>query len=346
LGVKVWFLETVFEVVSQNFSKTNMTPVSIIIPAWNEAKTLRATVQALLGIDYDKRKCEVIVVAGGDDNTYETALELSPTMQGFSKYIALLQRPEGKNAAIQQGIEEANNPIIVLLDADTLVSPNWLQALVDPIEQGRCDLTIANSEPVKRNWVSDYFMIVKTYFLEDITTYPGHSMAFRADAVGNRVNYFFDATIWMGDDYVLATRMKEAGKKTMFVKNALVKTHFPCSLKNYMNIGTRWLVAFTSMKGISCSTLIKSSVIVGSLATLVPFSTNLFLLSLLLHGFYVGRRALIFMVAARQYRTKTRRILGFVFLSYVNHVLQLFSYVWYLSGMWRDTYYQGQRNYR
>ena len=99
-----------------------MTPVSIIIPAWNEAKTLEATFEALLAVDYDKAKIELIIVAGGDDNTYELARNLMVSKNVFARHLVIPQGRRGtKNAAIQQGIREAHNPIIVLLDADTLV---------------------------------------------------------------------------------------------------------------------------------------------------------------------------------------------------------------------------------
>ena len=167
-----------------------MTSVSIIIPAWNESKTLKATVQSLLDMNYDTKQCEVIVVAGGDDDTYTIAEDMAEVMHVFSRYVVFLQKPEGKNAAIQQGIKEAKNSTIVLLDADTMASEQWLKHMVAPIEQGSCDLTTANPEPLKKNWVSQYYTINKAYLLDGIVTYSGNSMAFKADIVEDRLEYF------------------------------------------------------------------------------------------------------------------------------------------------------------
>lgn len=321
-----------------------MTPVSIIIPAWNEAKTLRATVQALLGIDYDKRKCEVIVVAGGDDNTYQIALELSPTMQGFSKYIALLQRPEGKNAAIQQGIKEAANEIIVLLDADTLVSKGWLRSMTSPIELGRCDLTIANPEPMRRNWVSDYYMITKTYFFHSITTFSGHSMAFKGDIVRKRLEYFFDEDVKVGVDYLLAKRFSEQGKQVMFSKDASVVTHLPSSLKYFILTELRWLTALISIEGPNYRSLACNITVVGALILAIPVSKIPFLYSLLFNSIYITKRAYLFLIASRQYKTNIRNIFGFVILSYIYHVIGLISHIKYFLGLSKGNYLcQGQR---
>lgn len=321
-----------------------MTPVSIIIPAWNEAKTLNATLQALSDVDYDKMKCEVIVVAGGEDYTYEKAQELSRTMQAFSRYIVILQRRQRtKNAAIQQGIKEVTNDIIVLLDADTIVSQQWLKNMVNPIERGNCDLTIANSEPVRKNWISDYYMIIKMYFLDSITTYPGHSMAFKAGIIENHIEYFFDEKTWMGDDYLFEKRVSEQGRKVMFIRDANVKTHFPCSLKYYLQIESRWLTAFINMNGVDYKTLTYNTIVIGAIMSLIPLSRILFMLSFLFNTFYIAKRAYMFLLVSRQYQTRTRRILGFLMLSYTHHIISFLSHIRYFLGLWKDTYYQGQR---
>jgi cellulose synthase/poly-beta-1,6-N-acetylglucosamine synthase-like glycosyltransferase len=321
-----------------------MSSVSIIIPAWNEAKTLKQTLEALLEIDYDKKRCGVIVVAGGDDDTYEIAQGLSSKMGTFSKYVVIRQRRKGtKNAAIQQGLKEAQNDVIVLLDADTIVTERWLTSMVAPIEQGICDLTIANSEPIRRNWISDYYMIIKTYFIDRVTTYSGHSIAFRADMIEDKIEYFFDHNVWMGDDYLFEKRVSEQGRKTMFIKNANVRTHFPCSLKYFLKIESRWWTAFINMNGVSYKTLTCNIVVIGALVCAIPFSGILSMFSLLFNTLYIAKRAHIFLVASRQYKTKVRRILGFVVLSYVHHIILFVSHMRCFLGLWRDTYYQGQR---
>lgn len=320
-----------------------MTTVSIIVPAWNEAKTLKPTLQALLDMDYDKERCEVIVVAGGNDDTYQIARELSERMEVFRRYVVMLQEPRGKNSAIQQGVKQARNNIIVLLDADTMVSTHWLRNMVAPIEQGRCDLAIAGSEPVRKNWISDYYMVLKTYFLHSITTYPGHSIAFKANIVKNQIGYFFDKKIWMGDDYLFQKRVSERGHKTMFVDNANVRTHFPTSLRYFLKVEFRWLTAFAYMNGIHYKTLACNIIVIGALISIIPFSRILFVLSLLFNTFYVGKRAHMFLSASRHYNTRFIRVFGFVMLSYLHHIISFCSNIKYLLGSWKDPYYQGQR---
>ena len=321
-----------------------MISVSIIIPAWNEETTLHATLQALLYIDYDKSKCEIIIVAGGGDRTYEIARSPFPGQEAFSRYIVLRQEPHGKNAAIQRGIKEAKNDIIVLLDADTIVTERWLKNMVWPIETGDAELTIANPYPIRRNWVSDYYMIIKTYLLNDISTFSGHAIGFRANTVEKKLEYFFDRSVKVGVDYLLMTRFLEHGLKIAFISNARVVTYLPYSLKYFLRTEMRWLTAYMNIKGVSYKALFCNAAVVGSLIFAIPFFGILSVLSLLFSVVYVGKRSRIFLVARREYRTEVTNIFGFVLLSYFYHAISLCSSVKHFLGLSRlDRLSQGQR---
>ncbi len=73
--------------------------ISVIIPAWDDEKVIGATLDALKDFDYPKKRCEIIVIAGGSDNTYVAAEKYSEIMKDFSRYVLLKQTPHGKNAA-------------------------------------------------------------------------------------------------------------------------------------------------------------------------------------------------------------------------------------------------------
>ena len=321
-----------------------MTSVSIIIPAWNEAKTISATLEALLSVEYDKKWCEVIVVSGGNDNTYELSRKLSRRMHSFRRYVVIPQRPLGKNAAIQQGIGEAGNDVIVLLDGDTIVSRQWLKGMIEPIENGDCDLAVANAEPVKRNWVSDYFMIIKTCQLESITMFPGGSIAFVASIVENRLEYFFDRNFRAGVDYLLMKRFMEQGLRVMFARDARVTTHYPHSLRGFVVTELRWLTALTNIEGLRGRAFACNITVVAALLFTFPIHKTLLLLSLLFHATYVSKRVRMFLVASRKYSMNVRNLFGFIVLSYVYHILGLVAHMRFLLGISKQTYLrQGQR---
>jgi len=321
-----------------------MISVSIIIPAWNEAKTIKKTLQALLKIDYDMERCETIIVAGGDDGTYSLANSLAPQGEAFSRYVILEQGPGGKNAAIQQGIREAGNPMIVLLDADTMVSPGWLKTMVHPIEQGDTHLTVANPEPVRKTWVSDYYTINKLYFMDQIVTYSGHAMAFRAEVVRDHLDYFFDESVKVGVDYLLAKKFLERGLGVTFAKDALVTTHIPSTFRYFWLSELRWRAALINIDGVSYTNLGRNVTVVAALICGVPVFKKLSVVSLLFNLVYVIGKARMFFAMKREYHVGTKSLLGFIFLSYAYHLIGIISYLRHFLGLSRNTYlYQGER---
>jgi cellulose synthase/poly-beta-1,6-N-acetylglucosamine synthase-like glycosyltransferase len=337
-------IQDVFSAARLRLSEEKVESVSIIVPAWNEARVLRRTLEALLDIDYDKRQCEVIVVAGGHDNTYEIAKDLAPAMRMFSRYVVIPQLPHGKNAAIQDGIREANNDVIVLLDADTTVSAEWLKNMTGPIEDGSCDLTIANPTPMRKNWVSDYYMVIKTYLFDKITTYSGHSMAFRSRAVRERLEYFLEKDVKTGVDYLLAKRFLQEGRKVVFAKDAFVRTHVPSSFKYFVLCELRWLTALISIDGVSYSMLARNASVVAALILAIPFFKIPFGLATLFNIIYVTKRTHMFIIAGRQYETSIKSLFGFIILSYAYHIIGLICYMKYFLGFSKRNYlYQGQR---
>jgi len=318
---------------------------SIIVPAWNEGKVLKQTMEALLCMEYDKRKCEVIVVAGGEDETYDIAMALSSIMKAFSRYVVIRQPPHGKNAAIQQGVDESRNNIIVLLDADTIVSQGWLKNMVQPIEEGDADCTIANPYPIRRNWVSDYYMVIKTYPLEKIVTFSGHAMGFRADVVENRLDYFFDKETKVGVDYLLAKRFVERGLRVLFAHEARVKTHFPSSVEYFVRCELRWLTALIGVDGINYRRLASNTAVATALILTIPINKILFILSLLFNAGYVTKRVRIFLLASRRADLNMANVFGFILLSYTYHMIGLASYIRYFLGLSKSNYLcQGQRD--
>jgi len=97
---------------------------SIIIPIYNEAASLPATLAALQS--YRQRGCEVIVVDGGSrDNSCAIAA---------SQVDCVLHSGKGRAAQMNAGARKASGNLLVFLHADTLlpqaevVINQWLQA--------------------------------------------------------------------------------------------------------------------------------------------------------------------------------------------------------------------------
>ncbi|MDA8097262.1 MAG: glycosyltransferase family 2 protein [Clostridia bacterium] len=115
--------------------------VSIVIPAYNEADTIKATVRAALSIpEVD----EVLVV---DDHSGDGTAEAA---RAAGARVFSLPRNSGKGAALNYGIRQAIGEVVVLLDADLGVSAAQARKLVLPILAGEADVSIARFPRARR----------------------------------------------------------------------------------------------------------------------------------------------------------------------------------------------------
>lgn len=112
--------------------------VSIVIPAWNEARTIGHTLRYLH--EAKQRFCwwdELIVVDdGSDDGTAQAAMP-------FADKVIVLEANRGKGAALAAGCQYCSHPIVLLLDADLGPSVELARHLLPPLIQEQADMTIA-----------------------------------------------------------------------------------------------------------------------------------------------------------------------------------------------------------
>jgi glycosyltransferase involved in cell wall biosynthesis len=106
--------------------------VSIIIPAYNEEKTLEEIIRKVY--DTDIRK-EIIVVNDGSED--KTALILEEIKNKYNLKIINLDKNHGKGFAIRKGIEASRGDIILTQDADLETDPSEYKKLLAPIIERR-----------------------------------------------------------------------------------------------------------------------------------------------------------------------------------------------------------------
>src|SRR3989338_2603352 len=104
--------------------------VSIVIPAYNEEKKLRPTVESVLKLDYPKEKYEVIVINDGSrDNTEKTSREIIKEYKDFNIRL-FSQKNKGKGAALNNGLRRSKGEYFICLDADSYVSKDALRKIL------------------------------------------------------------------------------------------------------------------------------------------------------------------------------------------------------------------------
>jgi glycosyltransferase involved in cell wall biosynthesis len=112
--------------------------LSIIVPVYNEARTIRTVIDRLLSIDLPLPRDILVVDDGSTDGTGE-ALE-EATREGLAFRVLHAERNAGKGSAIRRGLQEARGSIVAIQDADLELDPQQLSALVGPLLRGEADV--------------------------------------------------------------------------------------------------------------------------------------------------------------------------------------------------------------
>ena len=110
--------------------------LSVVMPVYNEMKTLRAIVEAVRAVEIDKEI--VLVDDGSKDGSRDLVQQLA---QEFDNVRAVLHPQNmGKGAALRTGFEHTRGTYVVVQDADLEYDPQDYHLLLEPILQGHADV--------------------------------------------------------------------------------------------------------------------------------------------------------------------------------------------------------------
>jgi len=122
---------------SQNKEKwPNFKKLSVVIPAYNEEKTIEAVITRVKKVDIGLEK-EIIVV---DDGSSDGTREILQKLAGKEVKVFFHEKNAGKGAALQTGFSQATGDIILVQDADLEYDPREYPRLLEPILDGRADV--------------------------------------------------------------------------------------------------------------------------------------------------------------------------------------------------------------
>ncbi|MFH1452263.1 MAG: glycosyltransferase [archaeon] len=112
------------------FTDEELPTISVIIPIFNEEKSIERTLKSLLASKYPKGKLDAIVI---DDGSRDNSLEIAKRFEGNHDGIEVkvyYQENKGKGAALNTGIKKANGEMILSMDADTIIGTESIKEMM------------------------------------------------------------------------------------------------------------------------------------------------------------------------------------------------------------------------
>lgn len=116
-------------------NNNGLVQLSIVMPVYNEERTVCAAIEEVLAVDYP---CPVELVVVNDGSCDATALLLESFATRGVRVIHH-ERNRGKGAAVRTGVDNAQGSHLVILDADLEYSPADIPAMLEPVLAGRAD---------------------------------------------------------------------------------------------------------------------------------------------------------------------------------------------------------------
>lgn len=202
---------------------------SVIIPAYNEEEFIQQTLQALTV----NKSLEVIVVDNGStDRTAEIASQEGARVIEF---------PVGTIAAVRnRGVQDASAEVLIFIDSDVTVTPEWhekLSAVLEEVRQSPLLITGSRYQP------TNYKSFLNKYWYAELTQYDatyinaGHLITSRE--LFNKIHGFSE-NLETAEDYDFCQKAVKAGA---VIKNnpELIVTHdgYPLSISGFIQ-RERW----------------------------------------------------------------------------------------------------------
>ena len=131
--------------------------VLVLIPAYNEEKVIRRTLDAVLQSDYPNFR--VLVV---DDGSTDRTAEIIAGVARAHTQVNWISKPNGgKFSALNRGLREAWEEYVVTIDADTIILPDTISHLIAPFADQTVDAVCGNVQVGNRNGLLTRFQDVE-----------------------------------------------------------------------------------------------------------------------------------------------------------------------------------------
>ena len=224
------------------------TPVTVLIAARNEAEAIGETLEYLAAQDYAGPLQVVLVDNGSTDGTATVARARGEEL-GLS-LLVLAEAQPGKSHALNTGLAEVRSPLVVTVDADTVLHRSAIRLLVARYQSSPDDVVAVAGSVLVRNsragfWARvqewDYFLGIASVkrmqgLYQGTLVAQGAFSLYETEAVRS-VGAWPDA---IGEDIVLTWKLLRLHRRVFFEPLSVAFTSAPEDLRTFARQRSRW----------------------------------------------------------------------------------------------------------
>lgn len=202
--------------------QTSPPAVSIVISAYNEAKSIAAKLDNILALEYPRDRLEVVIASDGSNDGTDAIVER------YKEYgVKLLSLPRvGKAAALNAAVNASSGDILVFSDANSMYKADAVQELVRPFADPEVGGVAGNQVYKKEVSEGSSGEGERAYWnfdrlLKEFQSKSGNTLAATGAIYAIRRSLFLPIPDGVSDDFVTSTRVIAQGHRLVFAPSAI-----------------------------------------------------------------------------------------------------------------------------